>query len=589
MPDDKESPMATTRAINPIRGPIRGPIPNPVIPSGPASTQLPPANLGGAVGGDWSTVLNELVFVEYGGNLSRMVLSPSPGYAVLGTGYTTPEDVKVSADGKTAYVTERTGDLVKVSLSSPGRAGATVLATGMTAPQQLFLDEANNAAYTVEYAAGGRLWRIDLASLAKTEILSGLQNAVGVVLSADRQFAFISEQLAGGTGRVSRFQLSNGARQDVVTGLVAPFFLTWLDASQTTLLMPERDPANRLRSINVLAGTSAIVAQNLPARPSSVAIVTPGVVLVCCNDVIDEIFLAPQGNQPGGDLLEGIGWVPASWVDQATGLADTISHDPSYTYQVENAPFGGTLPVMVNFAEASALAARYYRVMVDGNVRTDVFHGAVNGVPATNSPIAIGSNPGYYPVFTAAQAEQWLPSLPGCYLDSTNLTSGQLHTITVDFYDATGVTVLASATPLKVYVDNNPCTAVLTAATFNGNPATACGYLSYTTATQNENVEIPFLAAQPEGRATYSVSLYRGVTPITGALSGTTSGAVTSAWADLSATAQGLLTYQPNTPPCTTAAFAAYLYVAATAQTGWWRCSELDASAAEAFMLVPTP
>jgi hypothetical protein len=589
MPDDKESPMATTRAINPVRGPIRGPIPNPVIPSGPASTQLPPATLGGAVGGDWSTVLNELVFVEYGGNLSRMVLSPSPGYAVLGTGYTTPEDVKVSADGKTAYVTERTGDLVKVSLSSPGRAGATVLATGMTAPQQLFLDEANNAAYTVEYAAGGRLWRIDLASLAKTEILSGLQNAVGVVLSADRQFAFISEQLAGGTGRVSRFQLSNGARQDVVTGLVAPFFLTWLDASQTTLLMPERDPANRLRSINVLAGTSAIVAQNLPARPSSVAIVTPGVVLVCCNDVIDEIFLAPQGNQPGGDLLEGIGWVPASWVDQATGLADTISHDPSYTYQVENAPFGGTLPVMVNFAEASALAARYYRVMVDGNVRTDVFHGAVNGVPATNSPIAIGSNPGYYPVFTAAQAEQWLPSLPGCYLDSTNLTSGQLHTITVDFYDATGVTVLASATPLKVYVDNNSCTAVLTAATFNGNPATACGYLSYTTATQNENVEIPFLAAQPEGRATYSVSLYRGVTPITGALSGTTSGAVTSAWADLSATAQGLLTYQPNTPPCTTAAFAAYLYVAATAQTGWWRCSELDASAAEAFMLVPTP
>jgi hypothetical protein len=256
------------------------------------------------------------------------------------------------------------------------------------------------------------------------------------------------------------------------------------------------------------------------------------------------------------------------------------------TYQVENAPFGGSLPVMVNFAEASALAAKYYRVMVDGNVRTDVFNGAVNGVPATNSPVAIGSNPGYYPVFTAAQAEQWLPSLPGCYLDSTNLASGQLHTITVDFYDATGVTILASATPLKIYVDNNPCTAGLTAATFNGNQATACGYLGYTAATANENVDIPFLAAQPEGYATFSVSLYRGVTPITGALSGPTSGAVTSG--NLSATAQDLLSYDPNTPPCTTAAFAAYLYVAATAQSGWWRCSELDASAAEAFMLVPS-
>ncbi len=573
--------MPPARAINPIV--------NPVISSGPASTQLPPSTLSGAVGCDWSTVLNELVFVEYGGKLSRMKLSPSPSYAVLGTGYTTPEDVKVSADGKTAYVTERTGDLVKVSLSSPDRADATVLATGMTAPQQLFLDEANNAAYTVEYAASGKLWRIDLTSHAKTEVLSGLQNAVGVVLSANRQLAFISEQLAGGTGRVSCFQLSNGARQDVVTGLIAPFFLTWLDASQTTLLMPERDPANRLRSISVLASTSVIVAQNLPVRPSSVAIPSPGTVLVCCNDVIDEIFLAPQGNQPGGDLLEGIGWVPASWVDQTTGLADTISHDPSYTYQVENAPFGGSLPVMVNFAEATALSASYYRVMVDGIVRTDVFNGAIDGVPATNSTQTIAGNPGYYTVFTAAQAEQWLPSLPGCYLDSTNLASGQLHTITVDFYDATGTRILGSATPLKIYVDNNPCTAVLNAATLNGAAATACGYLNYATVSVvPEIVTIPYLAGQPENYATFGVSLYRGVTPITGALTGTTSGAVTSTLANLSATAQELLNYDPNRPPCTTAAFAVYLYVWAKAQTGWWRCSEFDAAAAEAFMLVPT-
>ena len=49
-------------------------------------------------------------------------MSPSPSYAVLGTGYTTPEDVKASADGAHAYVTERTGDLVKVDLSSANRA-----------------------------------------------------------------------------------------------------------------------------------------------------------------------------------------------------------------------------------------------------------------------------------------------------------------------------------------------------------------------------------------------------------------------------------------------------------------------------------
>lgn len=103
-----------------------------------------------------------------------------------------------------------------------------------------------------------------------------------------------------------------------------------------------------------------------------------------------------------------------------------------------------------------------------------------------------------------------------------------------------------------------------------------------------EIVTVPYLAGQPENYATFGVSLYRGVTPITGALTGTTSGAVTSTLANLSATAQELLNYDPNTPPCTTAAFAVYLYVWAKAQTGWWRCSEFDASAAEAFMLVPT-
>ena len=103
-------------------------------------------------GCDFRSSLNQLLFVEYSGKLSRMNMSPSPNYAVLGTGYTTPEDVKASADGAHAYVTERTGDLVKVDLSSADRTSATVIATGMTAPQQLFLDEANNAAYTVEYA-----------------------------------------------------------------------------------------------------------------------------------------------------------------------------------------------------------------------------------------------------------------------------------------------------------------------------------------------------------------------------------------------------------------------------------------------------
>src|SRR6188768_1435703 len=45
-------------------------------------------------------------------------------YQVLGTGYTNPEDVKASSDGAHAYVTERSGDLVRVTLTNANRAMA---------------------------------------------------------------------------------------------------------------------------------------------------------------------------------------------------------------------------------------------------------------------------------------------------------------------------------------------------------------------------------------------------------------------------------------------------------------------------------
>ncbi len=134
----------------------------------------------------------------------------------------------------------------EVDLSSANRAAATVVATGMTAPQQLFLDENAGVAYTVEYAPSGTLWRIDLATGTKTAVLTGLQNAVGLTLSLDRQFAYISEQTTGPDGgRVSRFQLSNGQRVGLATGLTAPFFLTWTDSTQTTPVLPRARPGQR--------------------------------------------------------------------------------------------------------------------------------------------------------------------------------------------------------------------------------------------------------------------------------------------------------------------------------------------------------
>jgi hypothetical protein len=107
------------------------------------------------------------------------------GYNVIGTGYNQPEDVKMSVDGLHAYVTERTGDLVKVALAAANRAAATVVTSGMTAPQQLFLNEAHNAAYVVEYASPGRLFQVNLTTGVKATITSAPTFPVGLVLSSD--------------------------------------------------------------------------------------------------------------------------------------------------------------------------------------------------------------------------------------------------------------------------------------------------------------------------------------------------------------------------------------------------------------------
>src|SRR5450432_3073692 len=127
------------------------------------------SGLSGAGGCDFQSSTGELFYVEFSGNFSKTT-PLTPAHTVIGTGYANPEDVELSADGVHAYITERAGNLVKVSLSTPNRASATVIASGMVAPQQLALDEAHNNAYVVEFAPTGHLYRIQLTTGIKTAI-----------------------------------------------------------------------------------------------------------------------------------------------------------------------------------------------------------------------------------------------------------------------------------------------------------------------------------------------------------------------------------------------------------------------------------
>jgi hypothetical protein len=522
--------------------------------------------------------------LTYGYNLGIqwVTYKLNPAVTVLGTGYQQPEDVKLSLDDIHAYVTERSGNLLLAHLNNANRAAAVVVASGMTAPQQLFLDEPHQTAYVVEYAPQGHLWRIDLNTGIKTALLSDLEHAVGLLLSADLQYAFITEQSAGpDKGRVSRIQLSCGSRTKLATGLVNPFYLSWENPEQTTLLVPERDPANRITRITLTGGAAEIIAAGVPLRPSSVALLNPGDILICSDQSIEE--LAYAAIQPGGPILMGIGFVPVDKISPVSGLATT---DPGYFYHVVNAPFGGSLPLMVNHQRAFNDGARYYRVKVDGVVNSsspwsdykwDGLHYYLN----STIPMTIGGNPGYYPVHPSSELFLWMnPSLGG-FVDSTSLGNG-LHTVVLEFINAVGALVESSA-PLSLLINNQCCMAGIDVPTIhNVGAEPICGVLKYNPATKStDKVEMPYRAGHPGCFATYWFQLVKGISVVT--LPPPTSGPVSRPLLSLvrSESVGNLL------GACTVAGFAESIYVAATVQNGWGRQSQYDASATIAFVLSP--
>ena len=523
--------------------------------------------------------------LTYGYNLTIQWITynvPS-GYKVIGTGYNQPEDVKVSTDGVHAYITERSGDLVKVVLtpSSSNRSTATVVASGLTAPQQLFLDEVHNAAYLVEFAAAGSLLKINLTTGAKTAITSALNFPVGVTLSSDLQYAYVTEQTTGpDSGRVSSIQLSSAARTTIVKGLVAPFFLTWADTSQDALLLPLRDPSNSIISVNIALDTSNLVAAGVPNRPSSIALANPGLMLICSDSVIESV--AFTSFPADGPLLMGIGFIPFDKILQSPPgpLVGTATTDPGYFFPVTNAPFGGTLPIMVNYQTALDDSASYYQVKIDGVPHTDAwsdyFWNGAHYVLQTVTPITVGPSAGCYPVRPLGQLFLWMNPSLGDLLDTTGLTNG-LHTLTLQFLDSAGNPKVA-APPLVLEINNQPAIASLGLPTVGGAPADSCGVFHYGANTAAV-VSIAFTASQPANYANYSFSMVRGVTGV--ALPPPTSGPVNPAPGPITSTVATLL------GPCPTAGFAVELYVAVTMTNGWGRQSQYDASSLLAFVLTP--
>jgi hypothetical protein len=460
----------------------------------------------------------------------------------------------------------------------------------MTAPQQLALDEAHNAAYVVEYAPAGHLYEVNLTSGVKTAVPVTLNNAVGLVVTNDGQFAYVSEQTSP-SGRIRKIRLSDGAATVIATGLVAPFFLTFENAGETSLFVAERDPANRITRVDLITNLTSLVAGGFPSRPGAVALMSASRMLVHGEDTLSLVDFLPFA--ASGPLFMGFGFIPFDKVIQTAGptqgLADTTT-PPGYFYQVKDTPFGGELPIMINYPAATAAGATNYRIIIDGVVRMDTWSDEEwNGtmfVPVTISPALVNSQPGFYPVRTAPF--QFINPALGSLVDSTTLSNG-LHTIQVEFVRPNPLPfipvpiVVATSTQVTFRVDNNPCKAVLGAPRVGANVADACGILRYVNPT--DTVTLPFTATQANNFADYSYSLIRGHNnPPAPVITGSTSGQVSAATnpGAFTGTVAGLL------GPCAAggmAAFAESLYVAARANNGWGRQSQYDASDLEAFVL----
>ncbi len=366
--------------------------------------------------------------VHYGDSLQVRWVSYrlKPAYQVLGTGYSELEDIVVAADGQHAYVTERGGTLWYVDLAHANKANATPVYTGMTAPQQIALDEARGYAYVVEYASSARIWRIDIHTHTATPVVSGLDHAVGLLVTADGQFAYVSEQASSG-GRVTRITLASGARQVIASGLTAPFLLEWTDTGQTGILITERDPANRVTLIDLTKTPIAATAVATVAfRPSSVAVVSPERLLVCCDSEIDELDLTAGIYTVGGPALLGVGLVPKTAIS-SDGYATTASN---YIFPVVDAPFGGSLAIMVNHAHAWSAGAQYYQLLVDGVVQHQAWNDYLwsTTLNAFELQTTAPFNGSFYPV--RQPGEIWYNAWLGYVLDSTALPNSP-HTITV--------------------------------------------------------------------------------------------------------------------------------------------------------------
>lgn len=406
---------------------------------------------------------------------------------VLGTGYNGPSDVELSVDGLHAFVADAPGTLLRLSLTNMNHAAATVVASGLNGIDQIALDEVHGVAYVAE-STGGHIQRINLGTGVKT-VVATIANPRGVLVTGDGRFLYVSSD----AGTITRFDLSTNTNVVIASGLNGPRHLTWADAGESVILFPQNNPTGTVLKADLTTSPATVTAIAGPTSfaPYSVAVLSSNQLLIACQQVVSEVDLTASVYSAAGPIFLGIGFVPADLAHLPNGYADTTG-DPNYFYQVKDCPFGGTLPLMINWqhARSPGVAANFYQVFIDGEQVTQPFSDYLWS-PSTTPPefelqTTLPASGGYYPLRSAGQI--WLNFWLGLLLD----TSGKngLHTISVKLFSATSVgsEIGHSSDPgrfVKVMLDNTePVANILQILQQPGNhPVNTCAIVNTGTPT----------------------------------------------------------------------------------------------------------
>lgn len=442
------------------------------------------SGLNGVQGSDYAVGLNRSFFVErYAGKIWRVNMGDL-SEVVIGTGYVGPMDIAVSIDNSHAYIIENGngGTLLRVDIAHANRVDPSVVVVSTNIGgvgghifTQLALDETHNCAYVAQNSGSGAIWRINLSDGAKTAVATNISGVFGsapsgLLLTKDSTVAYFTT--LGASGKLMRLNLSSGTSEVVVSGLTNPSYLDWANSSESAILLAD---AGRVSLINIAEAPASLqpVVTGLDYNTRSVRSISDDHLLVCVHATVYDVQLSPFASS--GPIILGIGHVPFDRI--VGGYADTTT-DPGYFFQVKDAPFGGTLSLMINHdgVYTPTRRARWYKVLVDGveprQSWSDYLWNAVLNRFVLQSITSDAG--GFYKV--RRPVDIWYNHWLGYRLDTSGLTNG-LHTITVRLYKADKVT-LAGTASLVVWIDNRWPSATISKIFHDGAEVPACAMVA---------------------------------------------------------------------------------------------------------------